>query len=161
VSTLPRLVSCLRSRRDTLLTISCSLCTTNPHRTCAEARRPPISVASTPEPLLDLGLALGKSALSSSTLRCFRFAFYRPKSRKPRAPAITGHGAAAVCPDSGRPAPLPHPRSNLGHSLAIQRPQMKDTPSAAIFAKEPPWFLKFQPTVQSTLSKIRFPFSKT
>ena len=122
VSPLPIFSSLLRSRRSSRFAFSCLLHVANPHRTVQEPRRPPSSITSVPEPLLDFVLALGEFASSSSTPWCHRFAFYRPKSRKPRASAITGHGAVAAYPSSGRRSSLPHPRSNLGHSPAIQRP---------------------------------------
>ena len=98
VSDLPTFSSLLRSRRDISFAFLCFLRVPNPRRTSLQSRRPPSSVASTSEPLPDIVLALGEFASSSSTPWCNRFAFYRPKSRKSRAPTITGHGAAAACP---------------------------------------------------------------
>ena len=75
VSDLPIFPLLLRSRRSSPFAISCSLCFPNPRRTPCRNRRPPSSVASAPEPLPDIVLALGEFALSSTTPRCFRFAF--------------------------------------------------------------------------------------
>jgi hypothetical protein len=91
-------------------------------------RRPPSAVAGTPWSISALLLAIGEFALSSSTPQRNRFAFYRPKTPKPQAPAITGHGAARVGLSSGRPAPSPSPRSNLNRPFEIRRLKSKDTP---------------------------------
>ena len=134
------------------------LCLTSPN--LAALGRPPSSIASTLEPLSDIVLALGEFALSSTTPRCIRFTFYRPKSVKPRAPAITGHGAAGIGPNSGRRTLSPSPRSNLNRPFEIRRLKSKDTPSAALFAKKPPCFLSIGPAVHSVVSIICFLISK-
>ena len=105
VSPLPSLFSPLRSLRDSLLAISCSLCTANPRRTLQEPRRPPSFVASVPEPLLDFVLALGKIAVSYSISPCLLFVESYSKSTDFLTPVRSGHGAAAGRPNSGRPLP--------------------------------------------------------
>ena len=108
-SSLPSFGFGLRSRRSSPFVLSSSLCFPKLRRTILQGRRPPSSVAGPPELLPDDVLALGEFALSSTTPRCLRFSFSCPKSRTPRAPANSGHGAAAPCstPAAGFPSPTP------------------------------------------------------
>ena len=160
MSSLPSFSSSLRSFQAPPIVLYRALQLAHRHRTLQEPCRPPFSIASSPEPLLDFILALGKSASSSSTPWCNRFAFYRPKSLKPRAQANFGHGAAVTLSNSGRPTPLSPLQSNLSRPRAIRRPKSGDTPSAAPFAKEPLQFLSIGPAVHSVVSIMYFLISK-
>jgi hypothetical protein len=93
--------------------------------------------------------------LSSSTPQCNQFAFYRPKSLKPRAPANSGHGAAVTPSNSGRPSLFPN--SNLISAVQswFDGPNQEIPLRPHLLQKSP---LVFKESTRSPLriSRIRF-----
>ena len=162
VSSWPGFGIVLRSRRNSLFPISCSVLVANARRTSFQGHRPPIAVASPSRPRFVADSCLGEFALSSRASQCFYLALYRFLASAWPTPAKVGHGAAVSCSTlAGRFLSPPPPRSNLGPWFAIQRPSSKDTPSAGCFAENPLRFLKYKPAVRLRFRCLRFLSSET
>jgi len=131
----------LRSRRNSLFPISCSVLVANARRCVFQGRRPPIAVARPSRPRFVAGSCLGEFALSSRARRCFYLALYCFLAPAWPAPANSGHGAAASCSSPAGCLPSPTPDLILANDLRSDGQKRRIPLRPAILSENPLRFL--------------------